>query len=131
MPQIPVSKSPFSTTAERASLGREAVSDPKLIQHKPIGQSIGLTQAQGPKPITQTTKPSSPNAVHPRGSVLVKMVNGVRDGLRPAHNVAVLDLTSDTTQFLPYMAHCDTCAWEGRFVSLEQAEANAAVHAGV
>lgn len=84
------------------------------------------TQAQAKSiGITQTPQPSHTAARKP-----VKSVPGIRVGLRPAHNVEIFDLTTDKTQFLPYLVHCTTCSFEGRLVTLEEASALALTHAG-
>lgn len=87
-----------------------------------------------PSPISTSVTASDPKPSTPRrpvGSKVIEVVEGVKQGNRGIHNVAVLDMTGDSTQIYPYLNHCDTCAWEGRYNSLGNAKLNARSHAGV
>jgi hypothetical protein len=47
------------------------------------------------------------------------------------HVIDVIDKTGDKSQTFGYLIHCQTCAWEGRYHTVEEATANAKMHVGL
>lgn len=47
------------------------------------------------------------------------------------HVIDVIDKTGDKSQVFGYLIHCQTCAFEGRYLTVEEATANAEMHVGL
>ena len=102
MPQIPLSKSPSPSPSPTS------------------------TQQPG-KPIVNQASPSV--ASKPVVQRLVETFRGTK-GLKRNHVIDVIDQT-DKGQRYNFFDHCQTCAWEGRYDTLEEATAGARVHVGL
>jgi hypothetical protein len=47
------------------------------------------------------------------------------------HIIDVIDKSGDKSQTFGYLIHCQTCAFEGRYLTVEEATANAKMHVGL
>jgi len=111
MPQIAkVPPSKFTTNAERSSLDRE---------YRDSSGNIPITGSHN----TPTEAKASPTT-H-RVAQTYKGLNRHNN-----HTIDVIDMSMDKSQYYGFLAHCQTCAWEGRYNTLADATANAKMHVG-
>ena len=82
-------------------------------------------QASQPQSIPLTKTTSTASATH--------RVLQTLDGKNRHNNhvIDVIDKTGDKSQVFGYLIHCQTCAWEGRYHTVEEATANAKMHVGL
>lgn len=97
----------------------------------PIPIKSPATQSKSIGPLKPPAPPAK--AAIPPSVKLKQSFTGIRilaGGMSQSHTVEVSDRSADTSQFLPYLIHCNTCAFEGAFNDYDKAITTAKRHIG-
>lgn len=93
---------------------------------RPPAQATPQVNRPGQIPLTSGV---GSNKAAPATHRVVQTLSGVNR--HNNHVIDVIDKSGDKSQTFGFLVHCQTCAFEGRYHSLEEATANAKMHVGL